>query len=205
MTKERPDGGAFSRRSFLKGASAAAVGSAALHANTDAQQDGPKTYATGQHAIALSVNGKEQNLQVEPRTTLLDALRDTLDLTGAKKGCDRGACGGCTVHVDGLPVNSCLMLALDAQGTQITTVEGIGKPGEDHPLVEEFARCDAMQCGFCTPGMVMSSLHCLQKNAAPDRATVQRAIAGNICRCGTYGRICEAVESAAARMQGGKR
>ncbi len=205
MSKSTPFGGAFSRRSFLKGASATAVGSAALHANSEAGQDGPKTFAPGQHAIALSVNGKEQKLQVEPRTTLLDALRDTLDLTGAKKGCDRGACGGCTVHVDGLPVNSCLMLAIDAQGAQITTVEGLGKPDQDHPLVEEFARCDAMQCGFCTPGMVMSSLRCLQENPNPDRATVQRAIAGNICRCGTYGRICEAVQSAAARMQGGKR
>ncbi len=205
MTKDLHDGGAFSRRSFLKGASAAAVGSAALHANADAHQDGPKSYAQGAHAIALTVNGKEHRLQVETRTTLLDALRDTLDLTGAKKGCDRGACGGCTVHVDGLPVNACLMLALDAQATQITTVEGIGRPGHDHPLVLEFARCDAMQCGVCTPGMVMSSLHCLQTNANPDRASVQRAISGNICRCGTYGRICEAVAGAAKRMQGEKR
>lgn len=205
MTKDSIDGGAFSRRSFLKGASVAAVGSAALHANSDARQDGPKTLAPGALAITLAVNGKEHTLQAETRTTLLDALRDKLDLTGAKKGCDRGACGGCTVHVDGLPVNSCLMLAVDAQGAQITTVEGIGKPGQDHPLVEEFARCDAMQCGFCTPGMVMSSLRCLQTNPKPDRATVQRAISGNICRCGTYGRVCEAVEGAAARMQGGKR
>jgi len=203
MTKDPSPGSAFSRRSFLKGASAAAVGGAALTARDVAGQDGPTTLSPGAHALVLSVNGTKRELQVETRTTLLDALRDRLDLTGAKKGCDRGACGGCTVFVDGLPVNSCLMLAVDADGSEITTVEGIGKDGKDHPLVENFAHCDAMQCGFCTPGMVMSSLRCLQQDATPSRETIQRAISGNICRCGTYGRICEAVERTAEQRKGG--
>ena len=199
MTKDSIDGGAFSRRSFLKGASAAAVGSAALHANTDARQDGPKTLAPGALAITLAVNGKEHTLQAETRTTLLDALRDKLDLTGAKKGCDRGACGGCTVHVDGLPVNSCLMLAVDAQGAQITTVEGIGKPGQDHPLVEEFARCDAMQCGFCTPGMVMAAADLLAKSPKPSEAEIRSGLKGNICRCTGYHNIVKAVQIASGQ------
>jgi xanthine dehydrogenase YagT iron-sulfur-binding subunit len=199
MTEDRSTGSAFSRRAFLKGASAAAVTGAAATAATHAR--GPvelETFAPGTHAIALQVNGKEQKLAVESRTTLLDALRDRLDLTGAKKGCDRGACGGCTVIVDGVTVNSCLMLAIDAIGKPITTVEGLAQGGVDHPLVQNFAHCDAMQCGFCTPGMVMSSLQCLNENQQPDRQTIQRAIAGNICRCGTYGRVCEAVERTAA-------
>jgi xanthine dehydrogenase YagT iron-sulfur-binding subunit len=203
MTKDPSPGSAFSRRSFLKGASAAAVGGAALTARDGKGQDGPKTLQPGVHALALTVNGTERKLQVEPRTTLLDALRDQLDLTGAKKGCDRGACGGCTVMVGGLPVNSCLMLAVDAEGSDILTVEGLAQDGKDHPLVENFAHCDAMQCGFCTTGMVMSSLRCLQQHENPSRETIQRAISGNICRCGTYGRICEAVERTAEQRKGG--
>jgi xanthine dehydrogenase YagT iron-sulfur-binding subunit len=137
-------------------------------------------------------------VRVETRTTLLDTLRDRLDLTGAKKVCDRGACGGCTVIVDGITVNSCLMLALDAVGKEITTVESLTQGDKVHPLVQNFAACDAMQCGFCTPGMVMSSLHCLQHRGQPTRAQIRHDLSGNICRCGTYGRIFEAIERTAA-------
>ena len=190
---------AFSRRAFLKGASVAAVTSAAATAATGAvmRQGKPETFAPGEHEIQLQVNGQQRLVKVETRTTLLDALRDRLDLTGAKKICDRGACGGCTVMVDGIAVNSCLMLAMDAIGSEITTVESLVQGDKVHALVQNFAACDAMQCGFCTPGMVMSSLACLQHRGKPTRAQIQHDLAGNICRCGTYGRIFEAVERTA--------
>ena len=149
------------------------------------------------HEIALLVNGKERKLKVETRTTLLDALRDGLDLTGAKKICDRGACGGCTVLVDGEPVNSCLMLAFDATGRAVQTVESLSEGDKVHPLVQNLVHCDAMQCGFCTPGMVMASLACLQKRGQPSYEQMQHDLSGNICRCGTYGRIMEAIERTA--------
>ncbi len=219
MTRpDDPRPGAFSRRSFLKGASVAAVGgaapvaAAAIAAESRAQDPrrpaGPEVFGPGEHEIRLLINGEARLLKVEPRTTLLDALRDRLDLTGAKKICDRGACGGCTVHLDGEPVNSCMTLAMDCQGGKVTTIESLsrGPAGEDaHPLVQNFARCDALQCGFCTPGMVMSSLACLQKRGRPTREQIQQDLAGNLCRCGTYGRIFEAVEKTAAGRPGGGR
>ena len=197
-----PEHEGFSRRAFLKGASAAAVGSAAIGATQpeskprDAEVLGP-----GEHEISLTINGANKKLKVEPRTTLLDALRDRLDITGAKKICDRGACGGCTMIVDGVTVNSCLMLALDARDKEIVTVESLSDGTENHPLIENFVACDAMQCGFCTPGMVMSSYACLERRGKPTREEIQHDLSGNICRCGTYGRIFEAVEQTAG---GGK-
>lgn len=188
----------FSRRAFLKGASAAAVTGTVPGALPTAPS-GPTSYAPGSHAITLSVNGGERRLEVEPRTTLLDALRDRLDLTGAKKICDRGACGGCTVELDGVAVNSCMVLAIDAVGMKVTTIEGLAPVEALHPLQEEFVHCDALQCGFCTPGFVMAAHACLNKHKNPDRATIQHELSGNLCRCGTYGRVFEAVERAAGR------
>jgi xanthine dehydrogenase YagT iron-sulfur-binding subunit len=194
---------AFSRRAFLKGASVAAVASAATTAVAAAAAPRRVTsFGPGEHAIELAINGKPAKVTVETRTTLLDALRDRLDLTGAKKICDRGACGGCTVLLDGEPVNSCMVLAMDAVGQQVTTIEGLSDGDKVHPLIANFVACDALQCGFCTPGMVMTSYACLGKRKQPTREQIKQDLAGNICRCGTYGRIFEAIERTA---QGGGR
>ena len=120
-----------------------------------------------------------------------------MDLTGAKKICDRGACGGCTVLVDGQPVNSCLMLAMDAVGSELRTIEGLSNGDNTHPLIQNFVKCDALQCGFCTPGMVMSSIACLEKRGKPTAAEMRQDLSGNLCRCGTYGRVMEAITQTA--------
>ena len=193
-----PDRPGFSRRSFLKGASAAAVSSAAIAAaSAPARADGPELLSKGEHEVALSINGAKRTVKIENRTTLLDTLRDRCDLTGAKKVCDRGACGGCTVHVDGLPVNSCLMLAMDAVGSEITTVESLTQGDKVHPLVQNFAACDAMQCGFCTPGMVMTAADLLRRNAKPREEDIRHALEGNFCRCTGYVNIIKAIQAAA--------
>jgi len=158
-----PDRG-VSRRSFLKGSAVVGIATTGLSAAADAVRPSrPDGFGPGEHEIKLLVNGSERTVKVETRTTLLDALRDGLDLTGAKKICDRGSCGGCTVLLSGQPVNGCLVLAMDAIGHPVTTVESLSQGDQVHPLVQNFVQCDAMQCGFCTPGMVMSSLACLQQ------------------------------------------
>ncbi|MBM3974959.1 MAG: (2Fe-2S)-binding protein [Planctomycetes bacterium] len=194
-----PDPG-VSRRSFLKGSAVAGVATTGIAAVAPAAPAGPTTFGPGEHEIALQINGKERQVKVETRTTLLDALRDGLDLTGAKKVCDRGACGGCTVLVDGATVTSCMTLAMDAVGAEITTIESLSDGDAVHPLVQNFVHCDAMQCGFCTPGMVMSSLSCLQRRGKPTVAQMQQDLSGNLCRCGTYGRVMQAIQRTA---QGG--
>lgn len=194
----------FSRRSFLKGASVAAVatGGVAAAAGPAAAgaADEPSRFGPGAHEVELQLNGTATKLQVETRTTLLDAIRERAGLTGAKKVCDRGGCGACTVLVDGEVTKSCMMLAMDAVGSQVTTVEQLSTNGEVHPLVRNFVACDALQCGFCTPGMVMASYACLQRNASPTTEQMRRDLSGNVCRCGTYGRVFEAIQRTA---QGG--
>ena len=147
--------------------------------------------------LRLKVNGALRQVTVEPRVTLLEALRDHLDLTGAKQVCDRGACGGCTVLLDGETVDSCLMLAADAEGHEITTVEGIGSPERLSPLQQAFVEKDAMQCGFCTPGFVVAGTAFLAKHPSPSLDEIKQGLSGNLCRCGTYGRIFEAVQKSA--------
>jgi len=188
--------GRFSRRTFLKtaGVGAAATGIVGGFAEAAA---GATVLGPDAVRLSLKVNGALQTVSVEPRVTLLSALRNHLDLTGAKDVCDRGSCGACTVLLDGEPVVSCLMLAADAVGHEVTTVEGLGSPEKMSPVQAAFVECDALQCGFCTPGFVVASTALLRRNPSPSLEEVKDALAGNLCRCGTYGRVFEAVQKAA--------
>ena len=145
--------------------------------------------------VNLKINGKEHALDVDPRTTLLDALRERLDLTGSKKGCDHGQCGACTVHINGRRVNSCLCFAAMYQGAEITTIEGIGQPENLHPMQEAFVSHDAYQCGYCTSGQIMSAVAMLKEPCGPEDAEVKEFMSGNICRCGAYQNIVAAIQS----------
>ena len=144
--------------------------------------------------VTLRVNGKDRQLRVDPRTTLLDLLRETLSLTGTKKGCDHGQCGACTVHVDGRRVLSCLSLALMHDGEEITTIEGLGTPEALHPMQAAFLAHDAYQCGYCTCGQIMSAVALLKEPCGPDDAAVKELMSGNICRCGAYPNIVAAIQ-----------
>jgi len=144
--------------------------------------------------VTLHVNGEERRVRVDPRTTLLDCLRETLELTGTKKGCDHGQCGACTVHVDGRRVNSCLTLAVMQDGAAITTIEGLGTPDALHPMQAAFVAYDAYQCGYCTPGQIMSAVALLKEPCGSDDADVKELMSGNICRCGAYPNIVAAVQ-----------
>jgi xanthine dehydrogenase YagT iron-sulfur-binding subunit len=162
-----------------------------------------KVFGPGKVPIQLTINGKSFSAQVEPRVTLLDALRNELDITGAKRVCDRATCGACTMIVDGKPVYSCSMLAIEAQGKSITTVEGLMQGDSLHPVQQAFIDNDAQQCGFCTPGFVVASKAFLDKNPNPTPEQVQKGLGGNLCRCGTYMGVRAAVAQAA--QKGGRR
>ncbi|MGC2109385.1 MAG: (2Fe-2S)-binding protein [Candidatus Korobacteraceae bacterium] len=146
-------------------------------------------YGPGKVSISLMVNGKKLTAQLEPRVTLLDALRDNFDLTGAKRVCDRGVCGACTVLMDGKPVYACSLLAIDAQGKDITTIEGLAQGDALTPVMQAFVDHDAQQCGFCTPGFVVATTHFLQHHPNPTPDDIRRDLSGNFCRCGTYNGI----------------
>jgi xanthine dehydrogenase YagT iron-sulfur-binding subunit len=154
---------------------------------------------TREVAVSLGVNGVAQRLQVETRVTLLDALRDRLGLTGTKKGCDQGACGACTVLVDGKRVLSCLTLAAQCEGRQVTTIEGLSRDGARHPLQEAFIRHDAFQCGYCTPGQIMSAVALLAEGRAGSDEEIREFMSGNLCRCGAYPNIVAAIREVAGR------
>jgi carbon-monoxide dehydrogenase small subunit len=151
--------------------------------------------------ITLTVNGREQELAVEPNRTLVDVLRYDLELTGTKKGCDMGECGSCTVILNGKPVNSCLVLAVQANGSEITTIEGLKTADALHPLQQAFVDKGAIQCGFCSPGMILSASHFLQKNPSPTEEEIRAALSGNLCRCTGYQKIVEAVQSVSERAK----
>jgi aerobic-type carbon monoxide dehydrogenase small subunit (CoxS/CutS family) len=196
----RPDNfQGVSRRSFLKGASVAATGTAVLNTGLLGSAAVPSSSAIGPDAttVTLNVNGMAKRVSVEPRTTLAEALRVELHMTGTKIVCDRGSCSACTVMLDGTPVNSCMTFALDVGDRKVVTIEGLGTPTHLHPLQAAFVEHDGMQCGYCTPGMVMSCAALLARNPNPTAADVQQAISGNICRCGTYPKVVEAALAAA--------
>lgn len=155
-------------------------------------------------SIELSINGDPYHVSVSPQRALVDVLRDDLGLTGTKKGCGEGECGGCTVLMDGRPVNSCLVLAVQAQGKEITTIEGLAAEALN-PVQAAFVSRGAIQCGYCTPGFVMTAWALLQKNPNPGEEEIKTAISGNLCRCTGYQKIVEAVQEAAGQLQGGER
>ncbi len=188
-----------SRRMFLKsvGVGAAATGLAAGAESAGAAP--PLILGPDPVPLTLKINGASHTLAVEPRVTLLRALRNHLGLTGAKEVCERGACGGCTVLLDGEPVCACMLLAVDALGHDITTVEGLGTPERMSPVQAAFVEADALQCGFCTPGFVVASTALLRKHPNPTLEEIKAGLAGNLCRCGTYSRIFQAVQLAAQR------
>jgi xanthine dehydrogenase YagT iron-sulfur-binding subunit len=195
----RDDRARLSRRGFLFGAPLAAVTVEACLPADSAEGGGAPVVGPGPVPVTLRVNGREHAIQVEPRRTLADVLRSEIGLTGTKIGCDRGACSACTVWIDGTPVVSCLTFALDAAGREVTTIEGLARGDALHPVQEAFVEHDAMQCGFCTPGMVMSCAALLQRTPSPTLDDVKAAVSGNLCRCGTYPKVFAATLAAAQR------
>jgi xanthine dehydrogenase YagT iron-sulfur-binding subunit len=193
-----------SRRGFIRGASLGGVlGTGMLEKQALAAPPDGKFAGPGPVPITLKINGKAHTLHVEPRVTLLDALRDRLDLTGAKRVCDRATCGACTVILNGKSVYSCTVLAIDAQGKNIETIEGISA-GKPHPVSVAFVDHDAQQCGYCTPGFVMAAKAFLDHNPNPNYEEVKEGLCGNLCRCGTYVGVRHAVLEAAKAMKGGR-
>jgi xanthine dehydrogenase YagT iron-sulfur-binding subunit len=144
--------------------------------------------------VQLEINGKAYSLKIDPRVTLLDLLREQLHLTGTKKGCDYGQCGACTVHVEGRRVNACLTLAVMSHGKKVTTIEGLAKGEDLHPMQEAFIKHDGFQCGYCTPGQIMSAVACIREGHAGSRDEIREYMSGNICRCGAYPNIVDAIE-----------
>ncbi|KPK68538.1 MAG: hypothetical protein AMJ84_10980 [Acidithiobacillales bacterium SM23_46] len=209
---EPTHGKGVSRRSFLKGAGgvigATALGSAATTASAKpaehpevASRKGIRAYPATGATITLRVNGKAFKTEVTPSTTLLEVLREKMDLTGSKESCGRGACGACTVLLDGRSVNSCMMLAIDAVGSEITTVEGLARDGRLDPVQAAFVKNDACQCGYCTPGFVVRTRALLNENPNPSLDEIKKGLSGNICRCASYVQIFAAASEA---IQGGR-
>jgi xanthine dehydrogenase YagT iron-sulfur-binding subunit len=192
----------ITRRSFLSqiGAAGVAATAAPLVARTQSQAPPAEIpLATTEKVenavpITLSVNGKSFQIMVDPRTTLLDGLRETMSLTGTKKGCDHGQCGACTVHVNGRRINSCLTFAIMHEGDAITTIEGLGEPDNLHPMQASFVEHDGYQCGYCTSGQIMSAVALLKEPCGPTDADVKELMSGNICRCGAYPNIIAAIQ-----------
>jgi len=203
----KPEKRGFGRRSFLRGAGLTAAGAGVLDQVELIAKEGSQqspAQGPGRTPVSLHVNGKEYRVALEPRTTLAEALRYDLGLTGTKVVCDRGACSACTVWLDKTPVNSCMTLAIDVGKRRVTTIEGLANGDELHPVQAAFIKHDALQCGFCTPGMVMSCAALLERNPNPDLNDVKLATSGNLCRCGTYPKVFDAtLEAAQLRKSAG--
>jgi xanthine dehydrogenase YagT iron-sulfur-binding subunit len=198
--EDTPTLGRFSRRAFLGQLGAAGVAATtaplARAAQTESAEPAEKAAVPGAVPVTLTVNGKDYRLMLEPRVTLLDALRERLQLFGTKKGCDHGQCGACTVHVNGRRVNSCLSFAVMHQGDKITTIEGLADNGQLSAVQQAFLEHDGFQCGYCTPGQIMSASALLREPIGPHDDDVRAAMSGNICRCGAYNNIVAAVQQA---------
>jgi xanthine dehydrogenase YagT iron-sulfur-binding subunit len=177
-------------------AACAPVGAATVSA---VSADAAAPAIEGAVPITLRINGRDHSLQIDPRTTLLDCLRETIELTGTKKGCDHGQCGACTVHVNGRRVLSCLNFAVMHDGEEITTIEGLGTPEAMHPMQASFLTNDAYQCGYCTSGQIMSAVALLNEPCGPDDSAVKELMSGNICRCGAYANIVAAIQQVRKR------
>jgi xanthine dehydrogenase YagT iron-sulfur-binding subunit len=196
------DNPSISRRGFLNAAAGTAgalavTGVGRLAAETTSEA-APAAFTEGAAVpVTLSVNGVEHTLALEPRVTLLDALREHLGLTGTKKGCNHGECGACTVHLDGRRINACLTLAISTAGKRVTTIEGLGEPGRLHPMQQAFIDQDAFQCGYCTPGQIMSAVACVQEGHAGSPEEIREWMSGNLCRCSAYPQIVAAIRQAA--------
>ncbi|HYP26065.1 MAG TPA: (2Fe-2S)-binding protein [Blastocatellia bacterium] len=204
--KPREQSSGLSRRNFLKASGISlSVPLVMGHRVITVAGAEVKVYGPSKLPVTLLVNGKRQVAEVEPRVTLLEALRHELEVTGAKRVCDRGTCGACTVLLDGKLVYSCSVLAIDAQGKSVTTVEGLTQGDKLHPIQQAFIDNDAQQCGFCTPGFVVACKGFLDKNPNPTPEEVERGLGGNLCRCGTYVGIRAAVAQAAKNKRGGRR
>lgn len=199
-----PQKGTFSRRGFLKGAGLTAAGtviaSSGVMSMKGQQLQTDKTLGPDAVNIKMRVNGKIRQFSVEPRTTLAEALRIELQLTGTKIGCDRGSCSACTVWLDGVPTLSCMTLAVEVGEKEVITIEGLAKNGKLHPVQEAFIEHDASQCGFCTSGMIMSTANLLKENTDPTIEDVKDATRGNFCRCGTHPKVFDATLDAAKKM-----
>ena len=193
----------ISRRGFLKGAGLTTAGTVLVSSGvmgfdgSTAVVD--NTLGPDAVTVSIKINGKVRKINAEPRATLAHALRDHLQLTGTKVVCDRGSCSACTVWLDGEPVNSCMMLLLDVGESEVTTIEGLANGNELHPLQQAFIEHDATQCGFCTPGMLMSTAHLLKNNPNPTITEVKHAVRGNFCRCGTHPKVFEATLAVAGK------
>ena len=199
---DKSDGFNVSRRNFLKSAGVAGIAASVVGGSEAEAQTGPPVVGPGDVPVRLMVNGKQVNLMIEPRVTLLDALRMRADITGNKRGCDRGACGACTMIVDGRPVYACSTLAIEVQGKTIRNVDGLANGATLHPVQQAFCDHDALMCGFCTPGFIMASVALLEKNPTPTPDQIRKGLDGNICRCGTFSRIFEAVSSVKGVQRG---